>query len=598
MRDDLLFPATSAEVSRKTMMGAAAPGKILSLLWWFAGAALCLIIGVKLLGTLQPLSQILAAPFRVFFYPLELEWREGSFWLDALALHEKAPIYDHSVFAYVSMAHGPMDSLLKSWIAGLFPFLAPWQVTRAFVVLLPVTLVTCSAMILRRHMRFPWMWGTLVGLTFYVAFLAANGGHFYLYGRTDDTAIVLSLVAFTLLHFAAQSPNPLPRNGCSFAAGLLLGASYLTIWRNFPVMGAMVLVAIVAISLQTGRWQSALMAMLFCIAGTLSVFLVILFGVMGGSISLFYEHFYKLFLVSYDTSASNRGLLGIPKDVWDDLQPAWESVVHDRDNFLRRFGIIVMCPVFLVSAAWFPIRERFSHLRSVTYLAVFIGLYVLALSSLIVGYLVHWRAGSLAYLAPIYLMSWYMVCLSLIARPFAAEALRGGMSAFLTCGIILLTALNQVRGTSAGNEGARAMELTNSARAFDFQLSQLKAKYTVISDAFHFFKRHIDSNDVVDQGDFSWRFAKEGYFGEAFTQTVNRYTAAIQSKPPDIVIVGQISAPPIRALVEHGYSCILCGVRFHADSPYGFSLYARDDLPIDELRAQFSVFKTPSAPGK
>jgi hypothetical protein len=590
MLNDLNSPGTRADAWRQAIERLSGRSAGLNGLWWLAAAALCVVIGIKLMAVMPAIKAILVAPVGVFFYPLELEWREGSFWLDALALSERAPIYDHSLFAYVSMAHGPMDSLIKSWIARLFPFLAPWQVTRAFVVLLPITLVSCSAIILRGSMRFSWLWGTLVGLTFYVAIMAANGGVFHLYGRTDNTSFVLSLGAFTLLHLAVRAPANTARNAYCFAAGLLLGASYLTIWRNFPVMGAMVLVAIAAIGLQV-RWQAAATALLFCIAGAVAVFFGILFGVMDGSIQLFWEHFYKLFLVSYDAGAST----GVP-DPLDGLGPAWDALTSDRDNLMRRFAIIVLCPALLISTMWFPMRQEFSYLRSAKYFAVLLGLYALALLSLIVGYILHWRAGSLAYLAPIYLMSWYMICLSLIVRPVAPEAVRGGMSAFLTCGIILMVAIYPLRGTSAGSEAARAMELTDSARAFDFQLSQLKTKYTVVSDAYHFFKRRLDRNDVVDQGDFSWTFAKEGHFGEAFSQTVHRHMAAIQRSPPDIVVVGQISAPPIRALVQHGYSCILCGVAFYGDLPDGFSLYARDDLPIDELRVQFSIFRTGTAP--
>jgi hypothetical protein len=591
MLNDLRSPVTRADVWRLTIERLSGRSVGLNRLWWFAAAVLCVVIGIKLIAVMSTIKAILVAPFGVFFYPLELEWREGSFWLDALALRERAQIYDHSVFAYVSMAHGPMDSLIKSWIARLFPFLAPWQVTRAFVVLLPITLVSCSAVILRESMRFTWLWATLVGLTFYVAIMAANGGVFHLYGRTDNTSFVLTLVAFTLLHLAVRASGNAARSAYCFAAGLLLGASYLTIWRNFPIMGAMVLVAIVSIGLKT-RWQAAATALLFCIAGAFAVFLIILFGVMDGSIQLFWEHFYKLFLVSYDTGANNSA----PPDPLDGLGPAWDALTSDRDNLTRRFAIIALCPALLISAVWSSMRQEFSYLRSAKYFAVLLGLYALALLSLIVGYLLHWRAGSLVYLAPIYLMSWYMICLSLIVRPVALEAVRGGMSAFLTCGIILMLAIYPLRGTSAGNGAARAIELTDSARAFDFQLSQLKTKYTVVSDTYHFFKRHLDRNDIIDQGDFSWAFAKGGYFGEAFSQTVYRYMAAIQRNPPDIVIVTQISAPPIRALVQRGYSCILCGVAFYGDVADGFSLYARDDLPIDELRAQFSIFKTAAAP--
>jgi hypothetical protein len=596
MPDDFRFLGAAASVWRETVVQLARPATR-KWLWWLAAATLSLIVGAKVMDAMPVIRWMLVAPFAMFSYPLEIEWREGSFWLDALALKEHAPIYDHAVFAYVGVAHGPMDSLIKSWIAHLFPLLAPWQVTRAFVVLLPITWVSCSAIILRKHIRFPWLWGTLLGLTFYVAILAASGGIFFLFGRTDDTGVVLMLVAFTLLHLAVQSTDNPARYGYSFAAGLLLGASYLTIWRNFPVMGAMVIVTFVAIVLQTQRWRVAGVALLFCIAGAIAVFLAILYGVLGGSIHLFWEHFYKLFVVSHDTGASNRGFLGVPQHIWDDLRPAWDSLAGDRDNFTRRLAVVALCPALLISTAWFPMQQGFSYLRSMKYFGVLLGLYVLAILSLTLGYLVHWRAGSAAYVGPIYLMSWYMVCLSLIVRPLALEVVRGGASAFLTCGIILLIAMHRVPGTSAGNEVLRAIERTDSARAFDFQLSQLKAKYTVVSDAYHFFKRRLDENDVVDQGDVSWKFAKEGHFGSAFSQTVNRYMSAIERKPPDIVIVGLISAAPIRTLVQRGYTCILCGVVFFADMPDGFSIYARDDLPIDELRAQFSIFKTP-APGK
>jgi hypothetical protein len=215
---------------------------------------------------------------------------------------------------------------------------------------------------------------------------------------------------------------------------------------------------------------------------------------------------------------------------------------------------------------------------------------------LTVGYLLHWRAGSLAYFEPIYLMSWHVICLSLIVRPCAGDVLRDGVAAFLTCGIILLIAVYPVRQTSAGNEGLHALALADRARAFDFQLSELRTKYTVVSDEFHFFKRRFDCGDVVDMGDYAWLFAQSGLLGEAYSQTVKRYMADVESRRPDIVIIGPVSAAPLHALVEHGHQCVLCGVAFYPSTPNAFSLYARDDLPIEELRAQFSWFKMPAPP--
>jgi hypothetical protein len=597
---DDLTAATRTDVWRRDVLRVLTQSARSNFLWWLLAGAVCLIVGVKLSACLPAIYTTLAAPFAMASFPFEVEWREGSFWLDALALRDKAPIYDHSVFAYVSMAHGPMDSLLKSWVSRLFPLLSPWQVTRSFVVLLPFTMVGCSIVILR-GMRLPWVWGTLIGLAFYIAILAAPGGPFFLYGRTDSTGLVLCVLAITLVHLATESSHGVARSGYSFAAGVLFGASYLTIWRNFPVMGAMVLVGALAAGLQNRRWRTAGAVMLFCAAGAVAVFVAVLYGAMGGSIQLFWEHFYKLFLISYDTTASNRGFLGVPQDIWDDVVPALESLSSDRDGVIRRFAIILICPAILISTAWFPLRQRFSYLRSATYFAVLLGLYGLALLSLIAGYITHWRAGSLAYLAPIYLMSWYMICLSLIARPLASEGIRGGMSAFLTGGAVLLIAIYPHSATSASIESARVIELTDSARAFDYQLSELRKRYAVVSDGYHLFKRRLDRrNDIFDQGDVSWGFAQGGFFGPAFSDTAKRYIESLERNPPDIVIVAPISAPPIKALVEHGYTCVVCGVPFFPYGSHGFSLYARDDLPIEELRRQLSTFKSAStsAPGK
>ena len=51
--------------------------------------AVCLVIASKLTVAMPAIKAILVAPLGTFFYPLEIEWREGSFWLDALALRER-----------------------------------------------------------------------------------------------------------------------------------------------------------------------------------------------------------------------------------------------------------------------------------------------------------------------------------------------------------------------------------------------------------------------------------------------------------------------------------------------------------------------------
>ena len=59
-----------------------------------------------------------------FSFPLELEIREGTGWIHALAKRADVDIYDSSRVTFVNMNHGPMDSITKGWIAALFPSLA------------------------------------------------------------------------------------------------------------------------------------------------------------------------------------------------------------------------------------------------------------------------------------------------------------------------------------------------------------------------------------------------------------------------------------------------------------------------------------------
>ena len=71
-------------------------------------------------------------------YPLELEFREGTNWLHALALSKGVNIFSTADVAYINMNHGPIDSVLKSMLLRFLPFLDPKLVTRFFVILLPL----------------------------------------------------------------------------------------------------------------------------------------------------------------------------------------------------------------------------------------------------------------------------------------------------------------------------------------------------------------------------------------------------------------------------------------------------------------------------
>jgi hypothetical protein len=545
------------------------------------------IIAIEVIGALPVLGNLFAAPVAAFFYPIEIEWREGAIWLEAMALRDNIPIYNHSVVAYIYLAHGPMDTLVKSWIAKFVPLLAPWQVTRIFVLCLPIALSICSAIIFRGRIRFYWLWGILVGLTFYVLIMTTPGGYVMLVGRADVTSFVLLTIAITLLHLAIHANTGLVRNVLCVLGGVLIGATYLTLWRSVPALGAMFLVAFIAIGLRIKSWQRAFVAMSLCLAGAVAVFLAVLFGLLDGSLTLFWQHFYKVFFVSF-TNDGPSGWLGIPQETWDEFGPGLKSITTDWSSLIRSCIAIVLCPVILCAASFRKLDEAFPYLRNRTFISAFIGLYFLTLSALLFGYLLYFHAGTLNYFVFVYSLAWYMVCLSLASSWRRNLALDGGV-AFVVIGVLLCIAVVGIPDTRTGLSGAMMIKRMDAARAFSYELTQLRSQYTVASDAYHFFKERFD-HDVIDEGDFAWAFANGKYFDENFSHTVNQYIADLKQNPPDFFVLGLISAPPIRAFVESNYHCVVCGVPFYGYGAQGFSLYARENLPVDELRARFNIF--------
>jgi hypothetical protein len=120
-------------------------------------------------------------------------------------------------------------------------------------------------------------------------------------------------------------------------------------------------------------------------------------------------------------------------------------------------------------------------------------------------------------------------------------------------------------------------------------LAKLRQEYFVVSDFCHFFKRRLD-RDIVDMGDSAWRVARGRSFDEQFPRTFDNYMSSLRDEPPDIVILGFTSFPPLRELARSGYRCVACGVEFYSYEANQFSIYGRNDLSIEELRARFATF--------
>jgi hypothetical protein len=543
-------------------------------------------VGLALLGALfvvhllfpallAQLWKLWTAPFVAFSYPVELEWRESPMWLYVLAQAQGVDIYDHASVAFMGMGHGPLDPLLKYWIYRLLPELSPWQNTRLFVLLLPFALIVASAILLRDRRTGPaWAAGVVLGVATYVVLLTARAGVFLLVGGSDATAHVLAIAAIICLAEMVRAQRAAVRLGFAAGAGLLCGAACLTVWRVAPFIAAVAAVNLLALKLEGARWRSVAEALGAVALGAVAIAVFLFYRALHGDLDKVLAHFYWIYFVG-ETRPH-----GIPLPSMADFPVAASEFLNEG----RHLWIMALFPAVL----WLAHFVRRDGPWSLWFCAATTVLYALTLVALFVGYWHNVRGTQIHYLLYVFLFGWFVFCLVVAAAP---AGWRRFLVAFALGALLIVTAIGGMAESPMAGARDRMAAGTDAARAFDYALAQLWRKYTMVSDSNHFFKRTL-RGDRVDMGDYAWSYARRPLFDPAFARTVADYYASIAEKRPEIIVVGAISAPPLRDLVASGYSCIVCGVPFIPYGARGFSLYARNDLPLDELRAQFAPFRS------
>ena len=181
----------------------------------------------------------LAASAIVFCYPLEIETRESTVWLHALALKAGVNIYDYSQVAFINTHHGPFDSLFKLSIATVFPFLESWQVTRFAVFVLPYVFLVIAWKLIRMSSGESLLHGLYLGSIGYL-FLVIAGKEFTFVGRSDATAaLFFLLLVYSSIWFVSKRESTTIVHG--FACGAMGASVVLTSWRIMPsVIGVLV----------------------------------------------------------------------------------------------------------------------------------------------------------------------------------------------------------------------------------------------------------------------------------------------------------------------------------------------------------------------
>lgn len=466
----------------------------------------------------------LATCIQAFVFPLELELREGTVWLHVLAQQAGVAIYDHRQVAFVNMNHGPLDPLLKSWIADLLPFLTPAMVTRFFVLLLPAGLFLAFWQSNR---------GKLTGAigcscAVYLFLLGLQPPH-YLIGRSDPTALFFFSLLLWRAHARAASENR--RAFLRFAAtGAIGGLVVLTNWRYLPAVGAALagFTLEAAVAAPVGRRVSvAAYLMIAGLVGALAPATLIFIGQFHGNGDLYYQHFFGFF-----TPESGWGTTAAPTFT---LLPSGlleqREIIHLTAVIIATFGLVFPSP----------------HLNRRLQTYVWLPLLALLWCVCCVAYFINYGGGGLHYFGVFYV---------LLAFHLMRAVDWSRLAKFGALPVVQATLVLSLPWTTTGAQCLALARSFESASAF-IQVSRQTANGTQIySEDYHLFKERY-TRETIDVGDSVHAIAKTGYYGPDFTATANRSSVQLEKSPPLFVINGGLGSPSLQSLLSHSYTPVL-----------------------------------------
>ncbi len=473
------------------------------------------------------LAMALANCGPAFFFPLELEAREGGSWLYVLASRAGVSIYDHQQVAFLNMNHGPMDPLLKHVLATLCPFLGPPMVTRFFVLLLPFGLVAALVTVCRANRLAGVAWG----LGLYLFLLGIQPPSF-LVGRSDPTALCLlgglvAIAAGPLRRALVAGPRQGPWIG---VAGVASAMVVLTNWRFAPAVG----VVVVAFGLEywdalppeRRRRTLGLYAGGLVVTGA-ALFGLILLTVFHGDATLYYRHFFGFFSVDSGWGALRKGGF----EIFPLALVAAHWPVHVMALVVGGLGLAfpsAALPRRLQLRGWIPL----------------LGLLWL---SCCVAYYLNRSGGGLWYFAPFYVLLAVHLARAVgwerISFPWLREA-------------VALNLLATLPWAAPWRQANLLLDSFPPAYAFLHEARALAGGEPIASEDCYFFAETY-GGQTVDMGDVVFQVSATRYYGDALTETADRHFAQLRAHPPRFVIAGECASPVLNELLARRYQPVL-----------------------------------------
>jgi hypothetical protein len=496
-----------------------------------------------------------------FMVPIELELREGTTWLLALAERAGVDIYDSEKVAFVNMNHGPMDAMIKGWLATLLPMLAGHALLRIFVMLGPFVMLGAAYFARGRSLTEALLAaGALTLVLSQVAIMMITG-------RSDSTLLFETVVACALTHGLLVTRHRHWTNGRAVALQVLLGACsavmFLTAWRIAPTIGTLVLLTLARQVSETNYrfWRTVFIALGLFTLGFALVWLGVFAFELHGDLDLYYKRFFGFF-----TEQSGWGAVA---------GPAFELFPADLFNKAHA-GVLAITGALAVIALYCLRRER-------AQLIVWVVILPIGYLAYAVGYWKNHAGGGLHYFASLFVTVWFLIVHGLRGRPLRVGT-RPWWPPVAQLAVLSVFAF-VYPWTPVAKRGQGMQALRVQSKRFLKDVAARTGNEPVLAENVQLYKRKY-TGEVIDCGDVADKVVGTRYFGDGLVRVHDRYLKELEAHPPRYVLAALFTASNVSVgttkrlneLLRKRYHVALKGPNsFVANGGGSIFLYERND---------------------
>ena len=470
------------------------------------------------------------------FFPMELELRESTKWLHALALGAGLNIYDNAITAFINMSHGPMDALLKSYLLWIN---IPTVILRWTVPVFLLTAFLSAFWIIRIDIRARLEHSLLAAILLDFTLIAYN--QVIITGQTETSAALFLVLTMLFMEKAVTGKRVTWL--FSLLAGVALMCTFLSNWRYGPTLASAGILFLVRLAISGTGLKQRLVSFLLTAAGGLLIFGSLLGRYFNFDFLLYFNHFF-----------------GFYKDLGERLFfDVFLGTQMTATTGLTIFLLIGLALLIRLS----PKKEERAELTAWT-----LGLAFIFVTTVIAFYL-NGAGGGIHYYYPLIIFAWFLFLRYHDRVPYRETLLPVAIVVIL---FVSGAGFSPVQPLLTLKD---SWERASDTMAF---LKQVNKTSPIWSEDIHLFKDEY-SGETVDMGDYDSFYRKSGMFPEDFNTLVDAHFAEMRSTPPEVVILSPASSPELRKFAADNNYRKIAGYYGWIDTE--FDLLVRPDSTID-----------------